>query len=158
MRLGKDQTFLYTISYVSDSYLFSHGLSYTTFTLSDLTLSKPTVSNGDFNLVASVKVSNAGALTGSEVVQAYISLPSTSELTHPPLQLKGFAKARDLTPGADVTLRIVFDKYAVSYWSELYDTWVVEKGLYGLHVGTCSDKFSLATTFEVPQAFEWRGL
>ncbi len=126
--------------------------------MSALTLSEPIVADGEFALTASVNVTNTGAAIGSEVVQAYISLPTTSDLTHPPLQLKGFAKARDVAPGSTVTLALQFDKYAVSYWSELYYTWAVEKGVYGLKVGTGSDKLLLETTFEVPRAFEWRGL
>ncbi|KAF9473031.1 hypothetical protein BDN70DRAFT_817828 [Pholiota conissans] len=139
-------------------YAFGHGLSYTTFTLSNLVLSTSTVSGGDFSLLASVKVTNTGAVSGSEVVQAYITLPASSELTHPPLQLKGFAKARNIAPGAEVVVEIKFDKYAVSYWSELYDAWVVESGVYGLQIGTGSDRLFLKTIFEVQDGFEWRGL
>lgn len=103
-------------------------------------------------------VTNTGSVVGSEVVQAYISLPTSSDLTHPPLQLKGFSKARDVAPGSTVTVVIKFDKYAVSYWSELYHTWAVEKGVYGLKVGAGSDKLLLDSNFEVLTAFEWRGL
>ena len=85
-------------------------------------------------------------------------MPTTSDLSHPPLQLKGFAKVRDLAPGASEQVHVKLDKYAVSYWSELYDTWAVEKGVYGVKVGTSSDRLSLSASFEVPVGFEWRGL
>ncbi|KAF9552266.1 glycoside hydrolase family 3 protein [Agrocybe pediades] len=139
-------------------FAFGHGLSYTTFSVSDLQLSKPKVSESDFELTVTVKVSNTGHTTGSEVVQVYIVAPSTSNLTHPPLQLKGFAKARNLAPGASETLEIKLDKYAVSYWSELYQTWTVEKGVWGVKVGTGLDKLSLASTFEITSGFEWTGI
>ncbi|KIM49903.1 glycoside hydrolase family 3 protein [Hebeloma cylindrosporum] len=139
-------------------YAFGHGLSYTAFNLADLTLSQPTVKNREFHLSTSVKVTNTGSVSGSEVVQLYISLPTTSNLTHPNLQLKGFAKAYDLAPGTSQILDIALDKYAVSYWSELNDAWTVEKGAYVVKVGTASDRLSLEATFEVKNGFEWAGL
>ena len=97
-------------------------------------------------------------MTGSEVVQVYIAPPATSNLTHPALQLKGFAKARNLVPGASETLEIKLDKYAVSYWSELYQAWTVEKGVWGVKIGTGSDKLVLEATFAIASAFEWEGI
>ncbi|PPQ73649.1 hypothetical protein CVT26_010607 [Gymnopilus dilepis] len=139
-------------------FAFGHGLSYTTFSLSDLKLSQPVVADGDFNLTITLSVSNTGAVKGSEVVQVYVSMPTTSDLSHPPLQLKDFAKVRDLAPGSSEQVHVKLDKYAVSYWSELYDTWAVEKGVYGVKIGTSSDRLSLSASFEVPVGFEWRGL
>ena len=88
----------------------------------------------------------------------YISLPATSEVTHPLLQLKGFAKVRDLVPGSKKYVQVVLDKYAVSYWNDMIDAWTVETGVYGLEVGTSSDCLSLGATFEVKKRFEWSGL
>lgn len=91
-------------------------------------------------------------------MQVYVSLPTTSELSHPGFQLKGFSKVHNLAPGAKETVKITLDKYAVSYWSELYDTWVVEKGVYNVAAGSASDKLELKSTFEVATGFEWSGL
>lgn len=121
-------------------------------------LSEATVSNSEFNLTVSLSITNTGNIKGSQVVQVYISLPTTSELSHPALQLKGFAKVRDLAPGTSETVNIHLDKYAVSYWSELYNTWVVEKGVYGVKVGTGSDRLILDAIFDIKQGFEWRGI
>ncbi|KAJ7259206.1 beta-glucosidase [Mycena rebaudengoi] len=41
---------------------------------------------------------NTGAVSGSEVAQFYVTLPTTSDLTHPAMQLKGFKKV-ELAPG-----------------------------------------------------------
>ena len=141
-----------------DFFFRSHGLSYTKFTLSNLQLSEAVVSGGDFRLGISITVENIGPVTGSEVVQVYISLPATSKLTHPPLQLKGFAKARDLIPGKKEQLEVVLDKYAVSYWNVIKNAWTVEKGVYRVEVGTSSDCLSLTATFEVTKGFDWSGL
>ena len=88
----------------------------------------------------------------------YTSLPSTSQLTHPLLQLKGFAKVRDLVPGNKERVEVVLDKYAVSYWNDMIDAWTVEKGVYRVEVGTGSDCLSLVGTFEVTKGFDWSGL
>ena len=89
----------------------------------------------------------------------YISLPATSGgVTHPRLQLKGFAKVRDLVPGNKEHVEVVLDKYAVSYWNVIINAWTVEKGVYRVEVGTSSDCLSLAATFEVTKGFDWCGL
>ena len=88
----------------------------------------------------------------------YISLPSTSELTHPLLQLKGFTKVRDLVPGNEEHVEMILDKYAVSYWNVTINAWTVEKGVYRVEVGTGSDCLSLGATFEVKKGFDWSGL
>jgi beta-glucosidase len=64
----------------------------------------------------------------------------------------------DLAPGALQTISIALDKYAVSYWRELYDTWTVENGVYVIKVGTTSDRLNLQASFSVETGFEWSGL
>lgn len=136
----------------------SHGLSYTAFSLKDLKLSEAVVSNNEFKLNATLSVTNTGQVPGSEVVQLYVTLPATSDLTHPPLQLKAFAKVRDLAPGGTEQISLQLDKYAVSYWDDRFSTWSVEVGEYLVRVGTSSASLPLKATFAVKQAFEWRGL
>lgn len=53
-------------------YPFGHGLSYTRFKYSDLTVSSPRVASGE-KVVVSAKVENTGAREGDEVVQLYVS-------------------------------------------------------------------------------------
>ncbi|KAF8555427.1 hypothetical protein OG21DRAFT_1521767 [Imleria badia] len=95
-----------------------HGLSYTTFALSDLELSPPVVVDGEFSLTATVKVTNTGSVAGSEVVQLYVSMPQTSEVTHPPRLLPAFGKVKDLAPRASERVVLALDKIAVSYWGD----------------------------------------
>lgn len=137
---------------------FGYGLSYTTFSYSDLKLSAPQSRDGDFNLKVSVTVTNDGSSIGAEVVQLYIVLPETSEVTHPPLQLKGFARVKELEPGSSKEVELSLDKYAVSYWHEQFNTWVVEKGKYVVKVGRNSEDLVLSAGFEIKERMEWRGL
>ncbi|KAG6883499.1 hypothetical protein C0992_008611 [Termitomyces sp. T32_za158] len=137
---------------------FGFGLSYTTFALSDLQLSAPVIADNEFSLTVFVTVTNTGALAGSEVVQLYVTQPETSDVTHAPLQLKTFAKVRNLRPGASERVELSLDKYAVSYWEERFETWTVEKGLYDIKVGVSSDALNLSGNFTVSKGFEWNGI
>ncbi len=69
---------------------FGYGLSYTTFTYSDLKLSSPTMSS-DSKLLVSAIVTNSGEMGAEEVVQFYIR-DRFGSLTRPIKELKGFKK------------------------------------------------------------------
>ncbi|KAI0343869.1 beta-glucosidase [Trametopsis cervina] len=145
---------------IEPTFHFGQGLSYTTFEYSDLSLSEPTYSAGDISINASVKITNTGSVAGSETVQVYVTLPTTSELTHPPLQLKAFAKVKDLAPGKSQLVTLELDKYAVSYWEERIKAWVVERGEYLVRVGPSSapKDLTLATKLVLKKGFEWNGV
>ncbi|KAF8652748.1 hypothetical protein AX16_004245 [Volvariella volvacea WC 439] len=136
---------------------FGYGLSYTKFTLSSLVISEPTSYDEDINFQVDVTVKNEGPRIGSEVVQLYVAYPELG-ITHPELQLKGFAKARDILPGQTQNLSIKLDKYALSFWDARQGAWVAKAGRYGLFVGQSSDSFSLQGSLELTKTFFWSGL
>ena len=71
-------------------YPFGYGLSYTTFSYSDITLDKSSMNiNGE--IMATVTVTNTGKYDGSEVVQLYIR-DLIGSVTRPVKELKGFEK------------------------------------------------------------------
>ncbi len=138
----------------------SHGLSYTTFTLSNLKLSEPTTKDKEFSLKATVTLTNTGNLPGSQIVQLYIGLPRTSDLTHPRWQLRAFEKARDVKPGESREIALVLDRFSVSYW---YQQWVVENGVYDVRASFTSEEGTgegqeTLGQFKVEKGFEWTGL
>lgn len=96
-------------------------------------------------------------MAGSQVVQLYVSSPRLG-VTTPALQLRGFAKAKDLAPGASAKLSIKLDKYAVSFWDISRNKWKGQAGTYGVHVGTSSDDLSLRGEIIVENTFFWTGL
>ena len=77
-------------------YPFGYGLSYTSFSYSDIELSSTSL-KGNQTLTASVTVTNSGKLTGKEVVQLYIR-DIVGSITRPVKELKGFQKI-ELKPG-----------------------------------------------------------
>lgn len=115
-------------------YPFGYGLSYTTFSLSDI--SACNISN---RIMVSVKVTNTGNVSGKEVVQVYYSAPF-GKLDKPAKELCGFAKTKELAPGESEELSVSFavndmasfdDKGVVSL-----SAYVLEKGTYNVYVGT----------------------
>jgi beta-glucosidase len=69
---------------------FGHGLSYTTFTYSDLKLSNTELTKGE-KIEVEVTITNTGAMDGAEVVQLY-TLDKVRSITPPEKELKGFQK------------------------------------------------------------------
>jgi beta-glucosidase len=70
---------------------FGHGLSYTTFVYSNLTISGGPVSAAA-NASVSFALTNTGSATGAEVAQLYLGFPPAAG--EPPQLLRDFAKVR----------------------------------------------------------------
>ncbi|KAI1254534.1 hypothetical protein MGN70_003939 [Eutypa lata] len=139
---------------------FGHGLSYTTFAFSDLSVSKDGAAGGKLKL--SLKVTNTGAVKGAEVAQLYVApRKKSAKVNRPAKELKGFAKTL-LEPGETKTVAIeVEEKYAASYWDEERDQWCVEGGEYDLIVSDSSELKEgkvVKGSFEVPETYWWSGL
>ncbi|HTD23867.1 MAG TPA: glycoside hydrolase family 3 C-terminal domain-containing protein [Terriglobales bacterium] len=119
---------------------FGHGLSYTTFSYKDLKISPKDVSfDGKHQPTVSIDldVTNTGSVTGAEVVQLYLGMPSTSTVPQPPKQLKGFEKV-SLAPREKAHIHLTLDARAVSYWDVKRHDWVVAPGDYKVLVGSSS--------------------
>jgi beta-glucosidase len=115
---------------------FGHGLSYTTFTHSDLRLTSPQVPT-DGAIVASCRVTNTGDRAGADVVQLYAT-DVVASVTRPVVQLLGYARVH-LEPGqsAEVVLDVPTSRLA---FSDRRMVRVVEPGTVGLFVGrSCAD-------------------
>ncbi|KOS38307.1 hypothetical protein ACN38_g10859 [Penicillium nordicum] len=131
---------------------FGHGLSYTTFKLSSISLQKT-----DEEILITVDVQNTGSVDGAEVVQVYVSQQSPS-INRPPKELKGFEKVF-LHPNQTETVNVkILTKYATSFWDEHRDAWVQEAGCYIVQVGTSSAENPLSADFEIGQTTWWNGL
>ena len=107
---------------------FGFGLSYTSFELSGLELSKI----GDEQMV-SLKLTNTGTRSGATVVQLYINL--TGESTPRPLrELKGFQRV-DLNPGESRQITIALPDTSLMYWHPVKNQWVMPEGPGTVEVG-----------------------
>jgi beta-glucosidase len=134
------------------SFPFGHGLSYTTFRLSDLS-----VLDDELSISALLTVKNTGARDGAQVVQVYVSQRNPS-INRPKKELKGFAKVH-LKAGEERNVEVVMSKkYASSFWDEGRNAWVMEKDVFDVLVGDSSDNVLLKGEFRVRQNEWWRGL
>ncbi len=111
-------------------YPFGYGLSYTTFSYSNLTLPKAAISSGD-PLTAEVTVTNTGKREGQEVAQLYLSFPSVPGA--PLRALRGFKRV-SLKPGESQKVRFELKDRDLSMVSEAGKP-IVAEGTYGVSIG-----------------------
>ncbi|KAF2205249.1 hypothetical protein GQ43DRAFT_446133 [Delitschia confertaspora ATCC 74209] len=91
-----------------------------------------------YDTVATVtaKITNSGAVTGAEVAQLYIGLPSSAPAS-PPKQLRGFNKL-SLAAGTSGTASFALRRKDLSYWDSGRAQWVVPSGEFAVYVGASS--------------------
>jgi beta-glucosidase len=119
----------------SPLYPFGYGLSYTTFSISDLQLSGKT-SPVDGAITATVTVANTGAREGDEVVQLYLHQRFGSA-SRPVRELKGFRRVA-LRPGEKKEIKFTVGREERNYWSAAKNGWVVEPADFDVWVGDSS--------------------
>ena len=119
-------------------YPFGFGLSYTSFTYSDLKLSKTSL-KGNETLTATVTLTNSGKYAGEEVVQLYISDPVAS-VTRSVKDLKGFQKV-SLNAGESKEVSFKITTGSLKFYNtDLKYDW--ESGEFIVHIGTNSRDLS----------------
>lgn len=127
-------------------YPFGHGLSYTTYTYSPVTLDRTEIAP-DGTLTASVDVTNTGDRPGDEIVQLYLR-DDYSSVTRPVKELKDFARI-SLQPGQTRTVRFTITPDKLRFLDEDMQP-VVEPGTFTVMIGPSSDDKDLKTaTFTV---------
>ena len=114
---------------------FGFGLSYTSFSYSELEASAEGVT---FTLT------NEGARAGAEVAQLYVAKPD-HEVFRAEQELKGFAKVY-LEPGESRRVSIPLDESSFRYFNVKTNSWEVEGGTYELHVGASSEDVRLTAS------------
>jgi beta-glucosidase len=125
------------------AYPFGFGLSYTSFTLSDVSVqpddgghdeARPTDGGAAPAITATVTVQNTGDRRGAEVVQLYLGKPD-SAVERAEKLLKAFAKVR-LDPGESRRVTITVPRRELGYYDAKRGVWVIEPGPYRVYLGT----------------------
>ena len=112
-------------------YPFGFGLSYASFSYSDITLSSNTI-KGNQSIKASVTVTNTGAVTGKEVVQLY-TRQLIGSTTHPVKELKGFQKI-ELKAGESKTVTFNMAASDLKFYNSNLK-YVAEPGDFKIFIG-----------------------
>lgn len=110
---------------------FGHGLSYSTFTYSDLQLVP-----GEEGFAVAFRVTNTGTCPAMETAQVYIGDPECS-VKRPPKELRGFRKVA-LAPGESAELCLPISRQDLSFWDVQTNGWKLEKGEFTVFVGSSS--------------------
>ena len=128
------------------AYPFGYGLSYTTFTYSNLQISNTNPTEKD-TITVSVDVTNTGKVAGKEVVQLYVK-DMTASAIRPEKELKGFEKVQ-LAPDETKTVTMELDKRSFAWYNtELHD-WYAASGKYEILVGASSRDIRLTEIIEL---------
>jgi beta-glucosidase len=126
-------------------YPFGHGLSYTTFELTDASVRQPTVGWND-EIVVDVTVSNTGVRPGEEVVQLY-ARDLQASVTRPTRELKGFVRV-ELAAGQSRTVTFELPVGQLGFYGRDL-SYVVEPGAIEVLVGTSAVDLVSAGSVEV---------
>ncbi|GAO49653.1 hypothetical protein SAICODRAFT_9295 [Saitoella complicata NRRL Y-17804] len=148
---------------ITPRYEFGFGLSYTTFSYSDLAISGsvssgPAATPGEQNapggfpslfstaLNITATVANTGDCTGAEVAQLYLGFPASAN--EPPRVLRGFDKI-SLCAGESGQVTFPVTKKDLSIWDVYSQGWQIVQGTYDVYVGASSRDIKLVSNFIV---------
>ena len=127
----------YQTTSVPVMHCFGHGLSYMSFSCSELSVDAA-------SRTVSFDVTNAGQVAGAEVAQVYVAALEGG-LPHPRVELAGFARV-ELTPGETRCVRVVLDEKSLFVWD---GGWKVVGGIYQVLVGSSVEDVRLTGTLDV---------
>lgn len=128
----------YDSNRIEPRFPFGHGLSYTTFKISDVHAE----ASGDNRFNVTATVTNTGARAGGTIAQLYVR-PS-KDRNRPFQELKAFARV-ELQPGASQNVTLNLTPTAFATWSVEKHDWVVPAGEYDLAIGQSSRAIDATT-------------
>ena len=126
-------------------YAFGHGLSYTSFTYSGMSIDHGGIKPGQ-SATLSFDLANSGQREGDEVVQLYLR-DMVASVVRPLKELKGFQKVH-LKPGEHRRISFSIDRETLSFFNSQL-VWGAEPGDFKLMVGSASDDIRLEGTLRL---------
>lgn len=129
---------------------FGFGLSYTSFSYSDLNLSKDILEDTD-TLEVKVKIKNTGMYFGKEVVQLYVR-EILSNVPRPIKELKSFTKV-SLNSGEEKEVSFILNKRDFSHYDIITKSWIVASGPFQILIGKSSRDICLIKDIYVKSSY-----
>ena len=127
-------------------YPFGFGLSYTTFTYSNVRATQTRAGARD-TISVSVDVANTGPKAGDEVVQLYVAHDGHA-VTRSIKDLRGYSRVH-LAPGEKRTVTLPLPASSLAYWNETTHQWTLEREKVRLLLGASSADIRGQTTIDV---------
>lgn len=125
---------------------FGHGLSYTTFALSNFKVNKKEMNDTE-TLTVTVDVTNTGSMAGKEVVQLYVR-DNTGAAIRPEKELKGF-EAVSLQPNETKSVTMELNKRSFAWYQETIHDWYAATGSYTIMVGSSSGAIQFEENIQI---------
>jgi beta-glucosidase len=116
-------------------YPFGYGLSYTSFTYSDLQIDQVACNYGD-QVTLSFLLTNDGTVAAKETALVFVT-HKNDKVFLPEKELREFTKV-DLLPGESKRISIKLDTKDFAYYNTLIQDWYAESGEYKIMVGSSS--------------------
>ena len=126
------------------AYPFGFGLSYTSFSYSDIKLTQDELTK---EIKISCSITNTGSVYGKEIAQLYVHRPY-SKILRPHKELKAFKKV-GLAPGETVEIDFLVPLNELAYFDISTDSWQNESGCIDFLVGASSRDIQLAISHTV---------
>lgn len=129
-------------------YPFGHGLSYTSFRYDEMSIDhKQVMADQDKDITIKVKLTNAGAVAGEEVVQLY-GHAEQSRVKRPLKQLLGFKRVA-LQAGETKEVSFTLPVSELAIWDVTRERFCVETGMYNFMAGASSSNLALDQSIDV---------
>jgi beta-glucosidase len=126
---------------ITPQFPFGYGLSYTTFSYSNISVSNSQW-NADGTVDVTADVSNTGSRAGAEIAELYVE-PKSPQIDRPIRELKGFSRV-DLAPGETKTAQFVLYPRDFAYCDVPGKQWRADAGDYSIEVGASSRNILLS--------------
>ena len=107
------------------AYPFGFGLSYTTFSYTNMSVSDE---NGVYTVKVDVK--NTGSKAGRNVVELFVAAPNSKKMNKPEKELRNYAKTRLLQPGQTETVTMTVKAEDLASFNEKASAWKTDAGRY----------------------------
>lgn len=124
-------------------YPFGHGLSYSEFEYSNLSVKEI----DEFNYRVKFTLKNTSDILGKEAYQLYVAAKD-SKYSRPEKELKGFGKV-ELNPGEEKDIELELDYRSFAIYNEDIKDWFVPAGDYEILIGSSSRNIRLSEVLKI---------